>query len=120
MKTPRLIRLGSVCAIVTLCAAIAPVHGQQSKGKSVFDARCVECHGTTGRGDGPAAAFLTPKPRDFSTGRFKIRSTETGSVPTDDDLIQSVSRGLYGSAMPGWERILPAEDIRAVVDYIKT
>jgi mono/diheme cytochrome c family protein len=109
---------------VLLCAlsrlAVAPALTQASRGKTVYDAHCVECHGRTGHGDGPAAAFLTPRPRDFTTGKYKIRSTDTGTMPSDDDLLQSVRRGLYGTAMPGWDRILPDEDIRAVVDHIKT
>jgi mono/diheme cytochrome c family protein len=92
----------------------------QPRGKAVYDARCVECHGTTGKGDGPSAAFLTPRPRDFTTGKYKIRSTESGSVPSDDDLIGSVRRGLYGTAMPGWDRILSDGDIADVVQYLKS
>ena len=89
-------------------------------GKAVYDLRCVECHGATGQGDGPSAAYLMPRPRDFTAGKYKIRSTETGSVPTDDDLIATVRRGIYGSAMPGWDRILPDGDIADVVQYVKT
>ena len=89
-------------------------------GKAVFDKHCVECHGPTGRGDGAAAGFLTPRPRDFTLGKYKIRTTETGHVPTDEDLIGSVRRGLYGTAMPGWDRVLPDADIEAVVQYVKS
>jgi mono/diheme cytochrome c family protein len=96
-------------------AGMAPQNG-----RAVYEAHCVECHGASGKGDGPSAALLVPRPRDFSTARYKIRSTETGSVPTDDDLVQSVRQGLYGTAMPAWDRVLPDGDIRAVVGYIKT
>src|SRR5262249_21680066 len=120
MRLMRLIRHGSVWAMACVCAATLPAHAQSPDGKAVFDARCVECHGDAGKGDGPAAAFLSPRPRDFTTGKYKIRSTESGSVPSDDDLIQSVRQGLYGTAMPGWERILPDAEIRAVIGYIKT
>ena len=90
----------------------------QARGKTVYDAHCTECHGTNGKGDGPSAAYLTPRPRDFSTGSYKIRSTETGSVPTDDDLMRSVRQGLYGTAMPAWDRILSDAEIRDVVEYM--
>src|SRR5439155_4127417 len=63
---------------------------------------------------------MTPRPRDFTVGRYKIRSTETGSVPVDEDLLRSVRQGLYGSAMPAWQKVLPDDDIRAVVGYLKT
>jgi cbb3-type cytochrome c oxidase subunit III len=89
-------------------------------GKAVYAAHCVECHGPEGRGDGPAAPVLTPRPRDFSEGRFKIRSTESGQLPTDADLVRSVGQGLPGSAMPAWAAVLPDADIRDVVTYIKT
>jgi mono/diheme cytochrome c family protein len=91
-----------------------------SPGKAVYDAHCVECHGTGGKGDGPAALMLAPRPRDFTSGRYKIHSTETGSLPTDNDLVRSVRVGLYGSAMPGWGGILSDGDIQGVVQYIKT
>lgn len=123
MRLLKVGRHGSAWTIAMLCAASVAIASQSSpspRGRAVFEARCVECHGAEGRGDGPAAAFLTPRPRDFTTGKYKIRSTETGSVPTDEDLIQSVRQGLYGSAMPAWDRILPDEDIRAVVEYVKS
>jgi mono/diheme cytochrome c family protein len=91
----------------------------QQRGKNVYDAHCVECHGESGRGDGPSSAYLAPHPRDFTSAKYKIRSTESGSVPTDDDLRQSVRQGLYGTAMPAWDRILSGAEIADVVAYIK-
>lgn len=100
----------------------SPVSGRPAaaRGQAVYEERCTECHGNEGHGDGPASYLLAPRPRDLASGRYKIRSTETGSLPTDDDLLRSVRRGLYGSSMPGWDQVLSDEDIHAVVDYIKT
>jgi mono/diheme cytochrome c family protein len=109
--------IGLVAGVVW--TARATVHAQP-RGKAVYDAHCVECHGTSGNGDGPSAPYLVPRPRDFTTGKYKIRSTESGSVPTDDDLIAAVRHGLYGTAMPGWDRILPDGDITDVVQFIKS
>jgi len=114
-----------VCAAAATVLVAAAVGHQaarveaQPRGKNVYDAHCVECHGDTGRGDGASAAYLTPRPRDFTSGKYKIRSTETGSVPTDEDLRQSVRQGLYGTAMPAWDRILSDAEIADVVAYIK-
>ena len=119
-------RSRSVCAAIVAAVAIAGalvvtrVQAQPSQGKAVYDARCAECHGSAGKGDGPASALLFPRPRDFTSGTYKIRTTETGSVPTDDDLIRSVRDGLPGSAMTGWKGIIPDADIVDVVRYIKS
>jgi len=115
------IRFRSVYVAVAIAAmATTKFHAQPSHGKQVYDAHCAECHGESGAGDGPSAAFLNPRPRDFTSGKYKIRTTETGSVPTDADLLQSVKQGLYGTAMPGWDRVLSETDITDVVGYIKT
>jgi mono/diheme cytochrome c family protein len=116
----RFLCVAAAAAITAMAAAGASARLQaQPRGKNVYDAHCVECHGESGRGDGPSAAYLTPRPRDFTSGKYKVRSTETGSVPTDDDLMQSVRQGLYATAMPAWDRILADTEIREVVDYLK-
>lgn len=89
-----------------------------AQGKEVYDLRCAQCHGREGRGDGPAAEFLLPKPRDFSQGQYKIRTTPSGELPTDEDLLEVIRRGMPGTSMPAWE-ILSEADRRAVVEHIK-
>jgi cytochrome c oxidase cbb3-type subunit 2 len=88
-------------------------------GREVYAARCVGCHGEDGDGNGPAATFLSPRPRDFTLGVFKFRSTPSGSLPTDGDLYRTVTRGLRSTAMPTWHE-LPDRDRLAVVAFIKT
>jgi len=51
----------------------------QQHSRAVYESRCVECYGPAGRGDGPSAWYLMPRPRDFGTGKYKIRTTESGS-----------------------------------------
>jgi mono/diheme cytochrome c family protein len=86
---------------------------------ALYRALCATCHGETGRGDGPAAAFLFPKPRDFTLGKFKVRSTATGDLPTDEDLLATLDRGMPGSAMPSFA-YLPPEERKALVGHVKT
>jgi mono/diheme cytochrome c family protein len=63
---------------------------------------CVGCHGELGDGNGENAQWLTPKPRDFQLATFKCRSTPTGTLPTDEDLYDTIGRGLDRSNMPSW------------------
>jgi len=99
-------------------AAVVP--DNVAHGKTLYEKHCVECHGVTGKGDGPAAHLLVPRPRDFTSGRYKIHRTETGSIPVDEDLVQTVRSGMYGTSMPGWSAILADPDVHDVVQYIKT
>jgi mono/diheme cytochrome c family protein len=87
-------------------------------GKRTFDKECVACHGVGGNGEGDAAYLLYPRPRDFTSGQFRIISTWDG-VPTDDDLFRTISRGMPGSAMPSWAH-LPEETRWGLVHYVKT
>lgn len=90
-----------------------------ANGRAVYEQQCASCHGITGDGNGPAAVWLHPRPRDFRSGMFKIKSTPGQALPTDEDLFQSVSRGLPGSSMPSFA-YLPARDRRDVVEYVKS
>ena len=89
-------------------------------GQTVYERRCVGCHGVNGDGRGPAARFMEPRPRDFTKGIFKFRSTQgKDSLPTDVDLYSTVTHGLWGTSMPAWQETSEHER-RAVVQYIKT
>ncbi|MBI2460433.1 MAG: c-type cytochrome, partial [Candidatus Rokubacteria bacterium] len=89
------------------------------RGRQIYVRRCQVCHGEKGDGQGPVAPYLDPRPRDFTLGIFKLRTTESGEPPTDEDLFRVVTRGVPGTAMSGWAT-LSAEDRRLVVAYIKT
>ena len=103
-----------------LCTHAQNAPAASERGKEVYEQSCAQCHGTEGRGDGSAAENLLPKPRDFTRGLYKIRSTEAGELPTDQDLFDIITAGMPGSSMPGWETALSANDRWEVVAYIKT
>ena len=87
-------------------------------GKEVYERRCLGCHGANGDGNGPAATFLyNQRPRNFNNAVFKFRLTKE-SIPTDGDLLRTISRGVRGTAMPAWYD-LPLNDRLAVIQYIK-
>ncbi len=95
------------------------------KGRVIYFKRCSFCHGLLGDGNGPAAYQLMPRPRDFTVGLYKFRTTQSGELPTDEDLFRTISRGIPGTAMQsfGVERLkngLTEEERWQVIYYIKT
>lgn len=87
-------------------------------GEEVYGRRCVGCHGVEGDGNGVAATFLTVKPRNFKAGTFKFRLTPSGSLPTDGDLLRTISRGVRGTAMPPFHNMKEIDRL-SVIQYIK-
>lgn len=88
-------------------------------GKKAYLNRCSGCHGIGGDGLGPAAKFLDPKPRDFTSGIYKFRSSPLGTLPSDHDLMNTISRGIPNSSMPPFADV-PEQERFAIVEYIKT
>lgn len=76
--------------------------GEASRGKKLYQRYCIGCHGEQGDGRGENALYVDPRPRDFTTGTFKCRSTPSGAIPLDADLFNTIGRGLYSTAMPPW------------------
>ena len=89
-------------------------------GKLLYIDKCAHCHGIEGAGDGDAAENLLPRPRDFTSGLYKIRSTESGNLPTDQDLFDVISNGMPGSSMPAWKGLLSEDERWSLVAQIKT
>ena len=85
-------------------------------GRSLYLQHCAACHGENGNGNGLAAQFLFPKPRDFRAGRFRLIST-TNNVPTLQDLDAVLVRGMPGSAMPPWGH-LSKEDRKLLAEEV--
>lgn len=90
------------------------------RGRQIYERACVACHGISGDGNGPAAKYLDPRPRVFTSGTYKFRSTPSGQLPTDEDLFRTVTSGIPRTMMPAWRDLLIEQDRRDVVAYIKT
>jgi len=88
------------------------------RGEYQYTKHCGGCHGISGDGAGPAARYLSPRPRNLRKGLFKFKSTESGSRPRRADLYKVVSRGLAGSAMPYFS-LLPEETRWDVVEWVR-
>jgi mono/diheme cytochrome c family protein len=84
----------------------------------VYGQHCAACHGAKGDGSGPASVWLFPRPRNFSAGMFKIKSTPGTALPTDEDLFGTITRGMPGSSMPSFT-YLSEQERRDAVQYIK-
>jgi mono/diheme cytochrome c family protein len=89
-------------------------------GQQVYERWCAACHGSEGRGDGPGAGYMLPRPRDFTQALYQIRSTASGELPTDADIQRVVELGMPGTTMPGWSDRLTRREIEAVVQHVKT
>jgi cytochrome c oxidase cbb3-type subunit 2 len=89
------------------------------RGRERYETFCVSCHGEEGDGAGDLARFMDPKPRDFTEGVFKFRTTASGSLPQDIDIYRTIAFGVKKSSMPAWFA-LPSRDRWALVHYVKT
>jgi len=84
----------------------------------LYREHCVHCHGISGDGLGPTAAFLNPYPRDYRPGVFKYKSTERADKPTHADLVRILHNGIPGTSMPSFALLSPIE-VDALVEYVK-
>ena len=90
-----------------------------AKGEGLYQEHCASCHGADGNGKGTVASDLSTKPRNFTKGIYKFRSTPSGELPTDDDLLRTIAVGIPGTAMEGYQEF-PQADLLALVAYLKT
>jgi len=89
------------------------------RGARVYERNCQQCHGVSGDGNGQAAMYLVPRPRDYRRGIFKFVSTGYGNKPHREDLLRTITKGIAGTSMPSFRR-LPKHDLEAVIDYVLT
>jgi len=88
------------------------------RGHAVYKKYCIGCHGELGDGRGPAAERLLTRPRDFTSGIYKFRSTDSGSLPMESDLYRTITNGLSRVSMPAFP-LVPVNEKIAVIEYIK-
>lgn len=136
--TPRLFGRSFVGALATWCLAFlialssggpaAPARAQgpdlgtdaqRESGKKLYLKFCAQCHGDNGDGEGYATPHLNPKPRNFTTGKYKIRTTPTGALPTQQDLVNIIRRGMPYTSMPAWPS-LTDQEVSDLAYFIKT
>ena len=84
----------------------------------LYSEQCAVCHGTEGRGDGPAAGLLSSRPRDFTQGRYKFRSDPASASPSVQDVVRTIRIGLPGTSMPGYADLLTAQEIESLARFV--
>ncbi len=88
-----------------------------TRGRALYAKYCTICHGDNGDGAGKFAYLMNPRPRDFRQGDFKLATTQN-RIPTREDLVRTIGRGMPGSAMPPWDH-LPLADLQALATYVR-
>jgi cytochrome c oxidase cbb3-type subunit 2 len=99
-------------------AHVGKLTGQATTAKEDYRRYCMGCHGELGDGEGENAQWLDPRPRNFTLGQFKCRSTPSGSLPLDEDLFDTIGRGMDRSTMPTWNTLAVQQKVDLVA-YIK-
>jgi mono/diheme cytochrome c family protein len=115
--------------IALLCAAPARsvraqapdvgTEAQRESGKTLYLKYCAQCHGEKGDGEGYATPHLSPRPRDFTAGKFKVRTTPNGALPTHQDLVNIIRRGMPYTSMPAWPA-LSDQEVSDLAHFITT
>lgn len=106
-------------AIALLLAPPAAWAQDSPPGGPLYQKLCSQCHGENGDGLGLATPRLRPRPRDFTSGKFKIRHTPSGALPTDDDLRDVLREGMPYTSMPAWKQLSDSE-ISELVAAVKS
>lgn len=107
------------CPISAQSLTRHPEGNSVASGRELYKVQCAYCHGAEGKGNGEASHLLFPRPRDLTAGLFTLRSTPAGSLPTDNDLLHTLTRGIPGTGMPSFSFLQEAER-KALVVYVKS
>lgn len=87
--------------------------GQAEWGKTFFMQNCMTCHGEGGDGNGPRSHFISPRPRNFL-------SAESRRVMNRPALYRAIALGKQGTVMPAWDKVLTAQQIADVAEFVFT
>jgi cytochrome c len=113
----------SLCAApsgsVRAAAQDVGTDAQRESGKKLYLKFCAQCHNDNGDGEGYAAPHLLPRPRNFTTGKFKVRTTPNGALPTHQDLVNIIRRGMPYTSMPAWPD-LADQEVSDLAHFITT
>ena len=92
---------------------------QRESGRTLYVKNCAQCHGENGDGAGYATPHVYPRPRDFTAGRFKFRTTPSGALPIHQDIVNIIRRGMPYTSMPAWPD-LTDQEVSDLAYFIKS
>lgn len=82
-------------------------------GEKLYNDNCAECHGETGKGDGPRGPYSNPTPPDLTDDEWKHGST-------DGEIFTVIQNGVQDTDMVSWEKDIPTRQLWDVVNYVKS
>lgn len=85
--------------------------GDFAKGRTFYLSNCADCHGAEGNGRGPRSHFIEPRPRNFLGDEARARLNRPA-------LFEAISKGVAGTPMPAWNKVLDAQTIADVAEYV--
>ncbi len=106
-------------AAVTVEPRSFPPGDRSDLADRLYGWNCMPCHGAEGKGDGPQAKRLGLKPRDFTRGRFRLKSSNPDDLPFDEDLFRTISAGFPEAAMPSFVDFT-GDERWSLVDHVKS
>ena len=104
-------------ASVRVTAQDVGTDAQRESGKRLYLKYCSQCHGEKGDAEGYATPHLYPRPRNFTTGKFKVRTTPNGALPTHQDIVNVIRRGMPYTSMPAWPT-LSGQEVSDIAHFI--
>src|SRR5512135_3642575 len=112
----RSVILRIVILAIGIGGAASAAIAQQGDATSNYSNLCTTCHGATGKGNGPAAAALNPKPKDFADCKTMAKITDETLFKAIHDGGQTVG---LSPMMPPWGGSLTEPQIHDLVRYIR-
>lgn len=112
-------------AITAFALLIAPsafaADGPAENGRKIYMTHCYQCHGVEGKGDGPSAAYVPRRPRNFADGLYKLKtSSPYTALARDEDIFDAITQGMVVAGMPAWESTLTEQERWDVAAYLKS
>ncbi|MBH0176871.1 MAG: cytochrome c [Nitrospira sp.] len=112
----RLLLLGCSALLLLSGPTVSSLYAQDypsdlTRGKSMYERHCQNCHGSGGRGDGPAATSLKIQPVDFHRFRSFLKS--------DEELLRTIEHGVVFSPMHAWRGQLTDGEMQDVLAYVR-